>query len=140
MTPPPHPRKTDLCALLLPAVCHYGDTGVNPTCTVGVGEHSAVTAQLGSAVAAVCHQEETKTGGNVQAQCRGEETDESSRIGKTWPASTAAQRRAPNMMECTEQEAHTFILTSGMTLGFFSAPGLFRRTKQSLCCTFWFFR
>lgn len=106
LTPPPQPPKTDLCALLFPAVCHYGDTGVNPY-GHGVGAHSAVTAQLGPAAAAVCHQEETKTGGNVQAQCRGEETDGSSRIRKTWTASTAAQRRAPYMMECTKQESHT---------------------------------
>lgn len=63
-----------------PAVCHHGDAGIIPTYSFSVRVHCAVTAQLGSAAAAVCHQEETEDGGNVQAQCRGEEADRSSRV------------------------------------------------------------
>lgn len=89
----------DLCVCVSsPAVCNHGDAGGNPTYSVSVCVHRAVPAQLGSAAAAVCHQEEKKDGGNVQAQRRGEETDGDRRIGKTWPASPAAQRRTPHMM------------------------------------------
>lgn len=64
----------DLCATPSPAGCHHGDAGVDPTYSVSVCVHRAVPAQLGSAAAAVCHQEEKEAGGKIQAQCGGEET------------------------------------------------------------------
>lgn len=60
--------------------CHHGDADVDPTHSVGVCLHRAVPAQPDFAAAAVCHQEEKKDGGDIQAQCRGEEADGSSGV------------------------------------------------------------
>lgn len=77
-----------------PPSCH-GDVA-------GVCVGRAVSAHLGSAAASVPHQKEAKDGGNVQAQRRGEEADESGGARKTRAASTAAQRRTPHMIPCFE--------------------------------------
>lgn len=67
-----------VCVVPSPGVYQHGDGGVNTAVSVSARLHRVVPAQLDSAAAAVCHQEEKKDGGNVQAQCRGEETDGSS--------------------------------------------------------------
>ena len=59
-----------------PACGHHGVAG---TVGVGVGVCRAVAAQPDSTAANVPHQEEAKDGGNIQAQCRGEEADRRSR-------------------------------------------------------------
>lgn len=58
---------------------------------------SAVAAQPFSAAAAVRHQEEAAAGGDVPAQLRGEEADQSCRLGETRPAAASAQRRASHL-------------------------------------------
>lgn len=57
----------------------------------------AVAAQPFSAAAAVRHQEEAAAGGDVQAELRGEEADQSCRLGETRPATATAQRRASHL-------------------------------------------
>lgn len=86
-----------------PAVRDHGCADVDPASAVAVGVRRGVAAQPGAAAAAVCHQEEAADGGNVPAQRRGEEADGRSRVGKTWPASAAAQRRTAHMMQCAEK-------------------------------------
>lgn len=80
-----------------PVAWYHGDAGVDLAYVASVGVSSAVAAQLGSAADSVPHQKEAKDGGNVQAQCGGEEADGSSGVRKTPSASTAAQRRTPHM-------------------------------------------
>lgn len=120
--------QPDLCAVPSPAVCHHGDSGADPTYSVRVCVRRTVSAQLGAAAAAVRHQEEKKDGGDIQAQRRGDETDESRGIWKAWPASTVAQRRAPHIMNVWEQ-LHTLSIRV-------SAPAVIRHTKHCLCRTF----
>ncbi len=50
----------------------------------------------------LCLQEEKTDGGNVQAKCRGEETDKNDRIWKTRSSSAVAQRRTTHMIENVE--------------------------------------
>ena len=101
----------ELCALPSPALHHYGDAGVDAPCGVGVRLRRALPAQLDTAAAAVCHQEEAEDGGNIQAQCGGEETDGSGGIWETRPASAAAaaQRGTTHMMDAA---LHAFFLLS----------------------------
>lgn len=79
----------------------------------------AVSARLGSAAASVPHQKEAKDGGNVQAQRRGEEADQSGGARKTRAAATAAQRRTPDMISCFET------LNCRIEAPFFSSSGCY---------------
>lgn len=81
----------------------HGCADVDPAPAVAVGVRRGVAAQPRSAAAAVRHQEEAADGGDVPAQRRGEEADGRRRIGKTRPASAAAQRRTAHMMQCAQK-------------------------------------
>lgn len=94
----PSDRLTCVCVIPSAAVCHHSDADINLTYSVSVGQHRAVPAQLGSAAAAVRHQEEKEDGGNIPSQLRGEKAGRISRIWKARPASTIAQRRTPHIM------------------------------------------
>lgn len=92
----------DPCANPLPVACYHGDAGVDLADVASVCIGRAVSAHLGSAAASVPHQKEAKDGGNIQAQRRGEEADESGGGRKARAAPTAAQRRTPHMIPCVE--------------------------------------
>lgn len=143
-------KQRHMISSLCYSFCHHGDAGVHPTYSVSVCVHRAVPAQLVSAAAAVCHQEEKKDGGNLQAQCRGEKADGIGGTWKTWLASTDAQRRTPHMMhvhKCHSGYSYGLIppvfwccllLSSGMIRVCLLHEKIFRHTKHCLRCTFLF--
>lgn len=115
------------------AVCrHHRNAGVNPDYGVHVCLSRGVPAHV-AAAAAVRHSKEKKDGGNVQAQCRGEEADRSSGTWKARAASAVAQRRAPHMIFVFVYKKRALILQTCGLHPFFPQYSAFAASRAAVC-------